>query len=255
MAAHTRVLISRRRDDASSSPVRQLVLSPSARKVTQWSVPRIAEVHPIRSVVVRADSTKQAALEQLGVVDFDRVVVGIGSDIQASILTTSLLKKMGARSIWAKAISEQHGLILDQLGIEHVIFPEADMGRRIAHLVRGSMLDYVEFDRDLVVAKTVAPQEMVGRTLEESAVRRRFGVTVVKIKGADGEWHPAGASSVVGSGDLLIVIGPVEKTERFAALAYPSQGGPVEWMRRVGKSGRHFCLSTLPEDRPHDRNA
>lgn len=179
----------------------------------------VQSLNGVLTHVVRADSTKQAALEQLGVVDFDRVVVGIGSDIQASILTTSLLKKMGARSIWAKAISEQHGLILDQLGIEHVIFPEADMGRRIAHLVRGSMLDYVEFDRDLVVAKTVAPQEMVGRTLEESAVRRRFGVTVVKIKGADGEWHPAGASSVVGSGDLLIVIGPVEKTERFAALA------------------------------------
>ncbi|MFX7824998.1 NAD-binding protein, partial [Acinetobacter baumannii] len=85
----------------------------------------------------------------------DRVVVGIGTDIQASILTTSLLKRMGVRSIWAKAISEQHGLILEQLGIEHVVYPEADMGRRVAHLVRGAMLDYVEFDKDLVVAKTV----------------------------------------------------------------------------------------------------
>src|SRR3546814_19996777 len=89
---------------------------------------------------------------------------------------------MGVRSVWAKAISEQHGLILEQLGIEHVIFPEADMGRRVAHLVRGSMLDYVEFDRDLVVAKTIAPREIVGRTLEEAAVRRRYGVTIVKIK-------------------------------------------------------------------------
>ncbi|MDT3345073.1 potassium channel family protein [Microbacterium aquilitoris] len=179
----------------------------------------VQSLNGVLTHVVRADSTKQAALEQLGVADFDRVVVGIGSDIQASILTTSLLKRMGARSIWAKAISEQHGLILEQLGIEHVIFPEADMGRRIAHLVRGAMLDYVEFDRDLVVAKTVAPREMAGLTLEQSAVRRRFGVTVVKIKGSDGEWHAAGASSVVGEGDLLIVIGPVEKTERFAALA------------------------------------
>jgi len=179
----------------------------------------VQSLNGVLTHVVRADSTKQAALEQLGVVEFDRVVVGIGTDIQASILTTSLLKRMGVRSIWAKAISEQHGLILEQLGIEHVIFPEADMGRRIAHLVRGAMLDYVEFDRDLVVAKTVAPAEMVGLTLEQAAVRRRYGVTVVKIKGAAGEWHAAGASSVVGSGDLLIVIGPVEKTERFAALS------------------------------------
>jgi len=179
----------------------------------------VQSLNGVLTHVVRADSTRQAALEQLGVVDFDRVVVGIGSDIQASILTTSLLKRMGARSIWAKAISEQHGLILEQLGIEHVVYPEADMGRRIAHLVRGAMLDYVEFDRDLVVAKTVAPREIVGQTLEASAVRRRHGVTIVKIRGADGEWRAAGAASVIREGDLLIVIGPVERTERFAALA------------------------------------
>ena len=125
---------------------------------------------------------------------------------------------MGVRSIWAKAISEQHGLILEQLGIEHVVFPEADMGRRVAHLVRGAMLDYVEFDRDLVVAKTVAPQDIVGLTLEQAAVRRRYGVTIVKVKSADGEWRAAGASSVITAGDLLIVIGPVEQTEKFAAL-------------------------------------
>lgn len=178
----------------------------------------VQSLNGVLTHVVRADSTRQATLEQLGVVEFDRVVVGIGSDIQASILTTSLLKRMGVRSIWAKAISEQHGLILEQLGIEHVVYPEADMGRRIAHLVRGAMLDYVEFDKDLVVAKTVAPQEMVGMTLEQAAVRRRHGVTIVKIKGADGEWRPAGAGSVVSAGDLLIVIGPVERTERFAAL-------------------------------------
>ncbi|MFL2001123.1 MULTISPECIES: potassium channel family protein [unclassified Microbacterium] len=178
----------------------------------------VQSLNGVLTHVVRADSTRQVALDQLGVADFDRVVVGIGSDIEASILTASLLKRMGVRSIWAKAISEQHGLILEQLGIEHVIFPEADMGRRVAHLVRGSMLDYVEFDNDLVVAKTIAPQEMVGQTLEQSAVRRRHGITVVKIKSSDGQWHAAGASSLVSEGDTLIVIGPVERTERFASL-------------------------------------
>ncbi|MGR9932169.1 NAD-binding protein, partial [Escherichia coli] len=91
----------------------------------------VQSMNGVLTHVVRADSTKQVALEQLGVLDFDRVVVGIGTDIQASILTTSLLKRMGVRSIWAKAISEQHGLILEQLGIEHVVYPEADMGRRV----------------------------------------------------------------------------------------------------------------------------
>lgn len=178
----------------------------------------VQSLNGVLTHVVRADSTRQAALDQLGIADFDRVVIGIGSDIQASILTASLLKRMGVRSIWAKAISEQHGLILEQLGIDHVIYPEADMGRRVAHLVRGSMLDYVEFDRDLVVAKTIAPRDIVGKTLEDAAVRRKYGITIVKIKGADGIWHAAGASSIVSEGDTLIVIGPVERTERFAAL-------------------------------------
>jgi trk system potassium uptake protein TrkA len=178
----------------------------------------VQSLNGVLTHVVRADSTKQIALDQLGIADFDRVVVGIGSDIQASILTTSLLKRMEVRSIWAKAISEQHGLILEQLGIDHVIYPEADMGRRVAHLVRGSMLDYVELDRDLVVAKTVAPREIVGKTLEESGLRRKFGVTVVKIRSRDGEWQAAGASSVVAEGDTLIVIGPVKRTETFASL-------------------------------------
>ena len=117
----------------------------------------VQSLNGVLTHVVRADSTKEVALEQLGVTQFDRVVVGIGSDIQASILTTSLLKRMGVRSIWAKAISEQHGLILEQLGIEHVIFPEADMGRRVAHLVRGeydaadgSRRSYSAEDADLV---------------------------------------------------------------------------------------------------------
>lgn len=168
--------------------------------------------------VVRADSTRQAALDQIGVTEFDRVVLGIGSDIQASILTASMLLRMEVRSIWAKAINPQHGLILEQLGIDHVVYPEADMGRRVAHLVRGSMLDYVEFDDDLVVAKTVVPSDVVGRRLDESAPRRRFGVTFVKIKSPGGTWQAASAETVPQAGDTAIVIGPSRRTERFCAL-------------------------------------
>ena len=168
--------------------------------------------------VVRADATRQATLDQLGLQEFDRVVIGIGTDIQASILTTSLLKRMGGPTIWAKAINEQHGLILEQLAVDHVVYPEADMGRRVAHLVRGSMLDYVEFDQDLVVAKTIVPDEVVGHRLDETFLRRRLGVTVVKIKSADGHWHSAAGDTVPAAGDTLIVIGPPDRTERFCAL-------------------------------------
>ena len=89
--------------------------------------------------VVRADSTKEEVLRQLSVHEFDRAVVGIGTDIEASILTTSRLLTFKKPQIWAKAISEPHAEILNQLGVDHVIRPEHDMGKRVAHLVRGSL--------------------------------------------------------------------------------------------------------------------
>ncbi|WP_439689785.1 cation:proton antiporter regulatory subunit [Curtobacterium sp. SP.BCp] len=85
----------------------------------------------------------------------------------------------------------------------------------MAHLVRGSMLDYVEFDRDLVVAKTIVPDSIAGQRLDDADVRNRFGVTIVKIKTATGRWEPASANTVPQTGDTIIVIGSSDRTERF----------------------------------------
>lgn len=93
--------------------------------------------------VVCADSTKEEALRQLSVHEFDRAVVGIGHDLQSSILTTSLLLRFGTATVWAKATSDAHGEILNQLGVHHVVYPEHDMGRREAHLVRNDLLDFI----------------------------------------------------------------------------------------------------------------
>ncbi|MCZ9339884.1 TrkA family potassium uptake protein, partial [Streptomyces sp. TRM76130] len=132
--------------------------------------------------VVRADSTKEDALRQLGVHEFDRAVVAIGSDLEASILTASLLISFGIENVWAKAVSEAHGRILTQLGVHHVVYPEHDMGQRVAHLVRGRMLDYIEFEDDFAMVKTNPPADIIGLPLANSAVRARYGITVVAIK-------------------------------------------------------------------------
>ena len=86
---------------------------------------------------VQADSTSSEALAEIDIQNFDRVVVAIGTNIESSILTTSLLLEIGIKEIWAKADTEAHGRILQQLGVHHVVFPESDMGRRIAHQVGG----------------------------------------------------------------------------------------------------------------------
>lgn len=178
----------------------------------------VQSLNGVLTHVVRADSTREAALEQLGIDSFDRVVIAIGSDIQASILTASLLKRRGTVEIWAKAISEQHGLILEQIGISHVVYPEADMGRRVAHLVRGSMLDYVQLDDDLVVAVTQVPGEATGGAIGKLQLHEKHGVGVIRVRRA-GHWTPVGPDTALNSGETIVVIGPEKQTERFCSLS------------------------------------
>ena len=169
--------------------------------------------------VVEADSTNEEAMQQLSVHEFDRAVVAIGSNIEASILTSSILVNFGVRNIWAKAITHSHARILSQLGVHHVVRPEHDMGKRVAHLVRGRMLDYIEFDDGYAIVKTSPPQSIHGMPLGESRVRSTFGVTIVGVKRAGEDFTHATPETVVQDGDLIIVSGPEDQVERFSDLA------------------------------------
>lgn len=163
-----------------------------------------------------ADTTDEESLRQLDVGDYTHAVVGIGTDIEASILTTSVLLDLGLKHIWAKAISRQHGRILERVGAHHVVLPEHDMGERVAHLVTGRMMDYIKFEDDFAMVKTAAPAAIVGRTLAQSAVRSRHGITVVGIKRVGHPFTYATERTVIEPGDLLIVSGSVAQVESFA---------------------------------------
>ena len=167
---------------------------------------------------VRADSTSEEALRQLGVQEFDRAVVAIGTNIEASLLTASLLKNMGIGNIWAKAISEAHGRILDQLGVSHVVFPETEMGRRVAHLVRGRMLDFIQFERDFAMVKAVPPQTLLDQPLSTTGVRREHGVTIVGVKKPGGSFTHATGETVLTEGDMVIASGKPRAVEKFSEL-------------------------------------
>ncbi|WP_216699218.1 potassium channel family protein [Arthrobacter sp. H14] len=168
--------------------------------------------------VVRGDSTQEDVLRQLSVPGFDRVVVGIGTNLEASILTTSNLLKFKNPTIWAKATSDTHGQILEQLGITNIIFPEQDMGRRVAHLVRGALLDYVEFEDNFAMVKTSPPLVSQDRPLGVTEIRRKYGITIVAVKRAGGEWDYTTAQTVLYDDDTIIVAGPTKKTEEFSLL-------------------------------------
>ena len=168
--------------------------------------------------VVQADSTDTETLRQLGVGDFKRAVVGIGGDVEASVLTVLSLVELGVGNIWAKATNERHGRILESTGAHHVVYPEARMGERVAHMVTGKMIDYIEFDDDYAIVKTRAPVELAGLTLAEYGVRSRFGVTIVGIKRPKEDFTYARPETLVQKDDLLIVSGPTALVEKFAAI-------------------------------------
>ncbi|MFI7876202.1 potassium channel family protein [Streptomyces salinarius] len=166
-----------------------------------------------------ADCTDPEVLHQLGVHDFTSAVVGIGTDMEASILVASNLLDAGVPNIWAKAVSRQHGQILERLGIHHVVLPEHDMGERVAHLVTGRMLDFIEFDDDYALVKTVAPQVVTGMRLGQSQIRSNYGVTVVGIKRPGEDFTYATADTVVQAGDVIVVTGKTRVVETFADLS------------------------------------
>jgi trk system potassium uptake protein TrkA len=165
-----------------------------------------------------ADTTDAEALQQLDVPDFSRAVVGIGTDLEASILTTAVLVDLGIPNIWAKATSRQHGRILERIGAHHVVLPEFDMGERVAHLVTGRMIDYIEFEDDFAMVKTAAPAEILDRSLSASGVRARHGITVVAVKHPGEEFTYATPDTVVHRGDVLIISGRINQVEAFANL-------------------------------------
>lgn len=165
-----------------------------------------------------ADTTDEESLRQLSVHECDRAVVGVGSDLEASLLTASALMNMAIPDVWAKAISHAHAKILRQIGVHHVIRPEHDMGKRVAHLVRGRMMDYIEFDDGFAMVKTTPPAEFVGQPLGDTAIRTKHKVTVVAIKRPGEGFTYASADTVIAPGDTIIVSGQVRDTERFSEL-------------------------------------
>jgi len=166
--------------------------------------------------IVQADSTDEEAMRQIGASDFQRAVVAIGSGIEASVLTTGLLVDLEIRAIWAKAISRDHGRILQRIGAHHVVYPEADMGERVAHLVSGGMLDYIKFDSEFALAKLVAPASISRGSLGSLGLRSKYGITVVGVKEPGREFTYADRETVVEPGSLIAIAGRIEDVDHFA---------------------------------------
>lgn len=144
-------------------------------------------------------------------------VIGIGSSVEASVLTAGNLVDAGIPSIWAKAVSFEHARILERIGVQHVVRPEVDSGRRVAHLVNGRLQDYIEFDDGYAIVRMTPPREAIGFTLAQSAIRTKYGVTVVGVKAPGEDFTHAVPETKVTAKHTLIVSGPSDLLELLVA--------------------------------------
>ena len=167
---------------------------------------------------VQADARNIDALRQIGAQEFSIAVVAVGSSIEASVLITANLVDLKIPQIWAKAISQSHGKILSRIGANHVIYPEAEAGERVAHLVSGRMIDFIEFDDDFALVKMYPPKPIRGIPLADSQVRRKYGITVVGVKAPGKDFTYATPETVISNHDLIIVSGNSTDIEKFASL-------------------------------------
>jgi len=187
-----------------------LAVDEDANLVQKWSE-RVTHA-------VQADARNIDALRQIGAQDFSIAVVAVGSSIEASVLITANLVDLKVPQIWAKAISQSHGKILSRIGANHVIYPEAEAGERVAHLVSGRMIDFIEFDDDFALVKMYPPKPIRGVALGDSHVRTKYGITVVGVKSPGKDFTYATAETVISNHDLIIVSGNSTDIEKFASL-------------------------------------
>lgn len=170
---------------------------------------------------VQADATEEGTLEALGVKHFDGAVVTIGESVQASILITLLCKELGIRHVLVKAQNELHAKVLYKIGADRVVFPERDMGLRVAHsLVSSSYLDYIELTPDYSIVELKAAKDWQGKSLKDLNIRAKYGINIMAIKQDDKVVVSPAADDVIQRDDVLVVIGKAEDINRFQENSY-----------------------------------
>ncbi|UQT52489.2 Ktr system potassium transporter KtrC [Bacillus velezensis] len=177
---------------------------------------KVNEYAKIASHAVIGDSTDESVLKNLGLRNFDHVIVAIGENIQASILTTLILKELGVNTITVKAQNDYHEKVLAKIGADHIVHPERDMAKRIAHnIVSNNVLDYLELSDEHSIVEIVANSRLAGNTLLDLDIRAKYGINIVAIKREKEVIVSPLATEMIQKEDILIVIGSLTDISRF----------------------------------------
>lgn len=179
-------------------------------------------VHDIAEYVthaVQADVTDEENLRSLGINNFDVAVIGIGVDMQDSIMITLLVKEIGVKYVIAKANSELHAKILYKIGADKVVFPERDTGVRVAHDIVGSnILEYIELSSEYSLAEIIATEEWYDKTLGQLNIRAKYGINVVAVKRQDDiDIAPSSEYKII-KGDIVVAIGKYKNINKLEII-------------------------------------
>ncbi|GAE30345.1 potassium channel family protein [Halalkalibacter hemicellulosilyticus] len=177
---------------------------------------KVNEFTSFSTHAVIADATDEKVLKNLGVRNFEHVVVAIGDNIQSSILCTLLLKELEVPQVWVKAQNNYHHKVLEKIGADQIIHPEYDMGIRIAqHLTSEKVIDYIELSDEYSIVEFFATDKIADRSIIDLDIRAKYGCTILAIKrGEDINVSPY-PHDVILKNDVLILIGHKNDLKRF----------------------------------------
>ncbi|MBT2618641.1 MULTISPECIES: TrkA family potassium uptake protein [unclassified Bacillus (in: firmicutes)] len=176
-----------------------------------------AKLYVTHAVV--ADTTEEQTLAAIGIRNFDCVIVAIGSDMQSSILTVLLLKELGVKKVIAKALGKQHGQVLDKVGADWIIYPERDMGERVANqLLSPNMLNYIELSKEYNIEEILIPSRMAEKSLRELDIRAKYNISAIAIVREGDIIISPSPDQIIHKEDLLVVIGDRENLARFSNI-------------------------------------
>lgn len=185
---------------------------------------RVKKMADFVTYAVQLEAMDEKSLRSLGVQNVDTAVVSIGENLEASILVVMILKEMGLKNIIAKAVTRLHGKVLENLGVNKVVYPERDMAIRVAHnLIHPNIVEQLELSPEYSIIELPAPDIFVGKSLTEMKLRSQYGANLIAIKrkvmedGVEQEkWnvnpHP---TDVIHKGDLLVLVGRNKDLEKF----------------------------------------
>jgi trk system potassium uptake protein TrkA len=181
---------------------------------------KVEEVKDYVSFARVLDSTNINALREAGVQNVDVAIVSIAHDVESSVLTALLVKELGVKFVIARAISEPHEKILEKIGVDFIVYPERDMGVRLAQrLVAPNIIDYMEFSANIKIFEIEPPESIIGKTVEELDLRRKYNLSIFAIQREGKVIGNISPIEKIQRGDILYIIGTFEDMNAFLQKA------------------------------------